>query len=216
MGLEPAVTFNVHESLICAASKFVKRAVSDEWNASTERSVKLQEEDPEIFQIYVHWLYRHALPVRIDRPGIDGNAEYLRLAKAYVLGDMLLDGSFQDAALDAILEKTHSKANDGRRWYPVGPVIEVIYDNTVESSKARALLVDLYTYHAHGTWLVDHAKYEQLPKQFLYDLAVSILNIRSQPTPPSQLLERSCAYHQHGAESKSCYRLALLPNSGDS
>lgn len=92
----------------------------------------------------MHWLYHHALPVRNGNTGPDGNTEYLLLAKAYVLGDLLQDGKFKDAALDAVIVKASSEASDGQHWYPIGPVIRYIYENTLESSSARRLLVDLY------------------------------------------------------------------------
>lgn len=173
------------------------------WNESKSRSVRLKSEDPEVFQVYLHWVYQKSLPVRIDSPGLDGNAEYLQFAKCYVLGDLLQDGNFKDAALDAILEKASAKASDGRTWYPVGPVVRHIYDNTVDSSKARRLLVDLYTQYGHGEWLRKWAEPEDLPKQFLHDLATEVLDKRAKTmAPPGD----ACRYHQHTPNEGLCYR----------
>jgi hypothetical protein len=207
VGAVKHVTFSVHENIICAASHFFKKAMSGDWSESRNRSVRLEHDEPEVFQIYMHWLYRDTLPVRIDSVGVAGNAEYLQLAKAYVLGDLLQDGNFKDVVLDAIIEKTTSKASDGHRWYPVGPVIRHIYDNTLESSEARGLLVDLYTHHACGHWLYKWACPEDLPKQFLHDLAIAVLDKRvPKETPHSP---DSCKYHQHIADKSVCYRNRL-------
>jgi len=207
VGSESPVTFSVHENLICAASDFFKKATSREWKESKERSIKL-EHDAEVFQIYLHWLYRHTLPLRVDEPGLSGNTEYVQLANAYVLGDFLQDTHFKDAVIDAIIDKTSSKASDGQFWYPVGAVIRCIYDNTLESSTARQLLVDLYANHGHGSWLCDWATQEDLPKEFLFDVTVAVLDRR--PKPPRIAQANPCQYHGHTPEQQSlCYRKKL-------
>ncbi|CAH0030527.1 unnamed protein product [Clonostachys rhizophaga] len=210
VGAEKHAPFTIHENVICASSQFFKKAMSGDWSESRSRSVRLADEDPEIFHIYTQWLYHDTFPVQIDSPGVKGNAEYLLLAKAYVLGDLLQDGNFKDAVLDAMIEKTTSRLSDGKTLFPVGPVIRHIYDNTMESSEARRLLVDLYTQHGQGDWLRKQACPEDLPKEFLYDLAVAVLDKRdplwgSTPEP--------CAYHQHKADKSICYknRLAQKP-----
>ncbi|RSL82938.1 hypothetical protein CEP52_016839 [Fusarium oligoseptatum] len=144
-------------------------------------------------------LYYRTTPVRIDEPGIRGNAEYMLLAKAFVLGDMLQDGGFQDAVI--------------QKWFPVGPVIRFIYENTLASSKERQFLVDVYTFHGHGNWLTDWATQDDLPKEFLFDVAQSLLNTRKRPEWHG-LVQGSCEYRQHGASD--CYKslLALRPKPG--
>jgi hypothetical protein len=72
--------------------------------------------------------------------------------KAYALGDSLLDTKFQNTAVDAIIKKSISKAKDGACWYPVGDVIEYVYNNTHESAPIREL-VDMYAYRGSGHWL---------------------------------------------------------------
>lgn len=175
------------------------------WETSTTGSVTLKEEDPEVFEVYLHWLYCETLPVQNDNPGLEGNVEYVQLAKSYVLGEMLQDVNFKDAVLDAILVKSRSNASDGRKWFPVGPAIRYIYEGTPESSAARRLLVDLYTYHGHAEWLTQWANQDDLPKQFLLDLAIATLANR--PYPPASLAQKAgtCDYHEHIPGPNSCY-----------
>lgn len=205
----------MHENLICSSSDFFKKAVQGGWKESEERLVQLKSDSPDVFSVYLHWLYYHTLPVQIDEPGLAGNAEYMQLANAFILGDMLQDGSFQDAVMDAMMDKTVSEAADGRKWYPVGPVIRLIYENTLGSSKARLFLVDMYTFYGHGFWLLDWAVQEDLPKEFLLDLAVSLLDKRPRPQSGG-LVQESCRYHQHKPDISACYKnvLALRPKLG--
>ncbi|KAK5989880.1 hypothetical protein PT974_08142 [Cladobotryum mycophilum] len=197
VGSEPPVTFSVHENLVCASSRFFKKALSGDWKEAEDGRVRLEGDSPDVFEIYLHWLYRRTLPVRIDSPGHEGNFEYLQLAKAYVLGDMLQADTFRDAAIDAIIKKATTKALDGATWFPVGNVIRYIYDNTVDTSKARRLLVDLYTHHGHGNWLCEWADAEDLPKEFLLELAVSLLDKRSSPNRAFVSGISTCEYHEH-------------------
>ncbi|KKP05528.1 hypothetical protein THAR02_02345 [Trichoderma harzianum] len=114
VGSTDPVMFSVHEHLICRTSDYFKTAMKAHWETSTSGSIALKEEDPEVFEVYLHWLYFETLPVRNDSPGSEGNAEYAQLAKAYVLGELLQDVNFKDAVLDAILIKTNSKASDSQ------------------------------------------------------------------------------------------------------
>ncbi|KAK1249986.1 hypothetical protein MKX08_009989 [Trichoderma sp. CBMAI-0020] len=205
VGSPNPVTFYVHEHLICRTSAYFKRAMNAYWQTSATGSVTLQEEDPDVFEVYQHWLYFEKLAVQNDKPGLEGNIEYVQLAKAYVLGEMLQDVNFKDAVLDAILIKSRSKASDGRTWFPVGPAIRCIYEGTPASSAARRLLVDLYTYHGCGDWLTKWANKDDLSKEFLLDLAVAILAKRPRPAAPLTLTAGACKYHEHLPDPNSCY-----------
>jgi hypothetical protein len=196
VGHSTPVVFGVHEKIICASSDFFATAMSGHWKESKTRSITLKETDPAIFKIYVHWLYYQQLPVRSDQGGWVGNIEYLQLAKCYTLGDFLQDVDFKDSVLDAMKEKRSTVAKDGHNWLPFGQVIGHIYDNTVESSKARTLLVDMYVHHGHVFWLKGWSRVEDLPKQFLYDLSVALLEQRWKTSSDGFPLD-SCHYHEH-------------------
>ena len=200
-------TFHLHESLVCASSRFCNGAFNSTVAESKSRSIRLDDVDASIFSIYVSWLYRTQLPVRIDAPGPEGNAEYLALARAYVLGDRLLDLAFCDACIDAMIVKSQTKSTDGSCWSPVGPVIACIYNNTTPKSKARKLLVDLYAHNGQRDWLEKWAdKDTDLPSEFLFDLAVALFDVRQRIA--KQLFTDPCKYHEHG-EEESCYKKLL-------
>jgi hypothetical protein len=118
VGTNPSVTFSVEENLICAASDYFKRAMSKGWIEAQQRTVRLEEDSPNIFRIYLHWLYRGTIPAE-SAAGIEHYSEFLdhewsewmQLAKAYVLGDTLQDGDFADAVIDAMIEKSGQGAS---------------------------------------------------------------------------------------------------------
>lgn len=94
------------------------------------------------------------LPVYCHEPGRVANQEYLKLIKAYTLGNKLMDTGFQNAAIDAIVEKSHSVASDGKRYYPVAEVVKFAYNdkNTHASAPIRRLLVDMHVSVGSGTF----------------------------------------------------------------
>ncbi|KAF2279433.1 uncharacterized protein EI97DRAFT_412463 [Westerdykella ornata] len=208
VGLEPPIPFSVHENLICASSDFFRKAMEGDWKESKQLLVCLEDDDPDTFLVYLHWLYRGTLPVRIDEPGPLMNSEYLQLAKAYILGDKLQDGDFKDVVIDAMIDKCKSTASDGHRWFPVGPVLRCMYKNTPTSSKARRLLVDIYVHHGPGHWTSDGAEQDEIPKDFLYEVTMAFMDKRDKnEEDPTQ--RPTCAYHEHGPGETRCYKARL-------
>jgi BTB/POZ domain len=190
--------FGIHERLIRASSPFFDKAMSDKWQESLQRSIQLPDDEPKIFQLYVHWLYYDTFPVFSDEPGSSGNAEYLELIKAYILSDKLLDSRFQNAVIDAIIEKSVSKARDGSYWFPVGEAIDYAYSNTNESAPIRKLLVDLYVRHGCGSWLHDWGESASVPQPFLFELASKLLDRRDSLF---QLKIEASNYHVHDSDN---------------
>jgi hypothetical protein len=188
--------FSVHERLVRASSSFFDKAMAGDWKESQQRTIHLPDDEPEIFALYVHWLYYGTLPVFCDEPGLPGNSEYLNLVKAYVLGDKILDSRYQDEAIDAIVEKCQSKAQDGANWFPVGEVIRYAFDNTNESAPIRELLVDMYAIHGKRIWLQDWAEPANVPQPFLFKLATTLLDWRN----GAKLSFQSSRYHAHRSD----------------
>ncbi|KAF7122784.1 hypothetical protein CNMCM5793_000894 [Aspergillus hiratsukae] len=174
--------FSVHETLIRASSSFFDKAMAGDWKESQQRTIQLPEDEPGIFALYVKWLYCGTLPVVCDEPGLPGNSEYINLVKAYVLGDKILDSKFQDTVIDAIVEKSQSKAKDGQCWYPNMGVIKYTFKNTSESAPIRKLLVDMYAGFARSSWI--HTWAADLPQPFLFQLASTLLDRRRGTTAP--------------------------------
>lgn len=194
MGEEHAA-FGVHEDLLRVSSLFFDNAMSGDWQESKQRTVQLPEDEPKIFALYVHWLYFGTLPVFCDEPGVEGDEEYLDLVKAYVLGDKLLDSKFQDTAVDAIVEKSVTAAQDGSLWYPGAEPIEYAYRNTNTSARIRGLLVDMYVCFGRGEWLHDWDEPTEVPQPFLWDLSLSLLDGRDGSQGPIV----ASKYHIHGS-----------------
>ncbi len=201
VGSEPPAVFNVHEALICEGSDYFKTIMSGGWRESGERSVTLKEDDPQVFHTYVHWLYRKTLPVKSDQTQPLTEADQCLLAEAYVLGDRIQDGNFQDAVINAII--SFATTEEGNSLPPVS-VIKEIYENTPESSKARALLVDLAMDCELADWQAEAA--DTLPKDFLKDLALEFIKRKPKQNKKRsrELVGDPCKYHQHHPGLSTC------------
>ncbi|KAL7936955.1 hypothetical protein V8C35DRAFT_332213 [Trichoderma chlorosporum] len=210
-------TFHVHKNLICHTSVYFETALKDHWQTSPSEPVALKEEDPEIFEVYVHWLYFGTLPVQNDKPGLEGNAEYVQLAKAYVLGDFLVDVNFKNAVMDTMFIKSHSMASDGRRPHPAGPVIRYIYEKTPESSPPRRFLVDLFAYFGKAKWLEPKwISEDDLPEQFIRDLLTAMFKHRRPPSEYKDSEMKKCQYHELVPDSDNCFLGVSTPKRVDS
>jgi hypothetical protein len=93
----------------------------------TFSTVRLPDDEPGIFSLYVHWLYWGTLPVICDKTGTPADSEHLDLVKAYVLGDKILDSTFQNTIIDAIGEKSQSQAQEYTRPLPKSKMLTMYH-----------------------------------------------------------------------------------------
>ncbi|KAF2121788.1 hypothetical protein BDV96DRAFT_639874 [Lophiotrema nucula] len=123
------------------------------------------------------------------------NEELKELARAFLLSEKIQDKLFKNAVLSAIVECLIPR---GRVVYlPNGNVIRIIYNGTPKSSKARALLVDMWAYQATDEFVRGYI--DKLPAEFLSDLRKAIpqsrpkLTVGRLPLPWKESMER---YHE--------------------
>ena len=139
----------VIEAILHRSSTFFDNAMKPEWAASRSehRVVDLTDEDPDIFKLYLHWLYFKTMPTVATKCLTNNNPEYVALAKCYVLGEKLMDNGFKNAVVDALLD-----AMNNQPFYPHHcpdhRPIKITYDGTLEGSPTTRLLVDIWTTEA--------------------------------------------------------------------
>ena len=126
--------------------------LSGNWREANERLIRLPEDEPEIFEIYMCWLYHKRIPTIRQEPA-DGSTEYLRLIKAYIFGDKIQAKGFQNVIIDAMIEKKEDKDKEGPFWcheIPDHDCVNTAYQNTRPDSPLRKLLVDLWALSAEA------------------------------------------------------------------
>jgi len=116
------------------------------------------------------------LPIKDNSNPSDSAAvadEYATLAKLLVLAEKLMDEQAKAAVLAAISARSKEPFSDGNLYYPAIDSVQIIYEGTSEDSPARALLVEMYTESVTSAFVTD--KSDAVPKDFLQDLALSLL-----------------------------------------
>lgn len=112
--------------------------------------------------------------------------EYIdALLECYHLGDFLEDSKFKNAVIDALIDRYNTKFN-GRRVYLDAFLGHEIMDHI----PIRNLIVDMYACVATSAWLKEN--YNHLPKNFILDLAIELLDQR----PGERKLRANSHYHE--------------------
>lgn len=111
--------------------------------------------------------------------------EYYSLSRLFVLAEKLIETTTKSLVLAAMTACSQKSVSNHFLYYPAIDSIQTIYDGTPEGSPARELFVKLYTKHGDASFLT--ARSSIVPKDFLYELSVSILRTRPLLTDSTEL-----------------------------
>ncbi|KAH7137918.1 hypothetical protein B0J11DRAFT_573932 [Dendryphion nanum] len=171
-------TFTVHEGLITARSLFFRNALNGNWRESDDKSVPLDDVDPEIFAIYLNSIYHNQLPVFPASGEVDGGGQFETLMKVYVLADKLMDTTTKNTILDAVICRVRE------RKIPSPAALTIVYVSTPENDPMRRLVVDVC-----AQWgSIDSFANERPPADFMYDLLVAMRKMHPSTSPTERAL----------------------------
>ena len=98
-------TFYLHDEQATKFSDVLAAAVKGGFKEAEERTVKLPEDDSELFQIFAGFTYSGAIHSQApEEKTPDPWQELTRLANLWGLGEKLQAGELKDAAVDATIE----------------------------------------------------------------------------------------------------------------
>jgi hypothetical protein len=125
-------------------SEFFKAACrSDAWKEYAERTIKLQDVEPDTFNACLLWVHRQEIPTAHP----DETLELIDdLARLWLLGDRLADVRLCNAAMNGIIAEIKDFANC-MNAFSLG-LIAQIWSATTPSRPIRRLVVDYYVSHA--------------------------------------------------------------------
>jgi hypothetical protein len=224
-------SFLVHKDLIVSRSDFFARALNGKWKEDDDNVVKLTEDEPEIFGLYIQLLYSGKLPLQDTPSTKDGgkvntnresaekakdydgdsiNEEFRKLCQVYVLSDKLQDTTAKNAIIDAYIESTNQHLKGG---LPSLEEIKIVYSGTLPSSAMRRLIVDLYVTYGNSSD-IDKRDRNVLAEDFLFELVVGMLGRRSLPNDLKWFLN-SPDYHEKAVKKgKPCSRMLRSSTNG--
>jgi hypothetical protein len=135
-----------------------------------------QDLNAQASEVYQEWIYQqHIALEEIGAPLDDRLAgkEHKRLLRAYLLGVRIEDKLFCNAVLRALTEVFQDTDQ-----YPSAESVSWVYGNTIQSSRVRKLLVDVYAARAGDDWF-DGNDGDDYAMEFMRDLTTLLLSTRS-------------------------------------
>lgn len=198
--------FHIHESLAVKLSDFFAAAVRKGWKESIKRTVKLPEEDPELFRIFEAFIYSGRVYSQKDgdeyedENGRSVSWEFGRLMSLWLLGDRLQASAFKDAIVDTLIEKINSEGAVPMKSFAA------IYEGSVHPSPMKELLVETAA-REWDTEDIDDIDMDETGSAFIKDLAKAQRKYLADGIPESAPYWEgpTCMYHEH-AENKPCYK----------
>lgn len=175
--------FAVIKNEICARSEFFKAACSDRWNTNKPIEpivVKLPDDDPHIFDIYLCCLYKDRVDIGDEEgllPGEDGelcdaDRSEQRLARAYVLADKLRDVVSANLFIDNLINfyVTGERSADEA-------ATDVVANNTAIESPLRKLFIDSLSCEATAETIKGICNRETIPRAFICEILAKMADV---------------------------------------
>ncbi|KAI4697864.1 uncharacterized protein J4E84_000997 [Alternaria hordeiaustralica] len=169
---------DVHKDLISSSSEYFRKAISHE-SILSHRFIDLSDEKPHDFDIYCQWLYTRVLDAKLDN-----HNGFSYLARMYVLGEKLIDRTFQNDVVDAIIYRhiTARLSQKPLRYkVPDLEAIGIIYKGAPRKAPVIRLLVDLWAFNMDSSWVTKTRLRAPENKPFLDDLLPALLDRRGLP-----------------------------------
>ncbi|KAJ8108742.1 hypothetical protein OPT61_g7962 [Boeremia exigua] len=212
--------FYVHRELLISRSGFFQKALKkynahkvaggnvqpDEadgdsrWREGRTGTVELPEDDPSVFELYVHLIYYGMIPVRQDplesavtgsvadksqediKDDIEDDIEHEQtmIAKLYVFCEKIQDLEGKRTAMSATIECVWTpRPPEHMPHFLLDEVVSIIYYGTVPSDPMRQFIVDCVVKRGEVEWVSSDVSC--FHKEYLHDVAFNLLKYRSKP-----------------------------------
>lgn len=145
-------TFHVHLDHLCAASSYFTAAFTKDFLEAQGNFMKLPEDDPDIFELLVRWLYTKELAVPVTDTKEDCNEHYLQLCKLYVSADKYRILALKNYIVDYFFMLKLKLASHPLYNAPQMNVVYYVYKNTTGSCALRKLLIAWNVWHVDLKW----------------------------------------------------------------
>ena len=198
------VKFGIHKGLLCHHSSYFKAALTEGFKEALEGTIALDEDRVDVFKVFNTWLYTGTLCAHEGWTELKNDHNFL--TKLYLFSDKRGVPALQNDSIDVII--------DGYLRLDLIPCYDIchIWENTVDSSKLRKLVVDFWVRNADFQsvfHLCEKNKHAMFPQDFLFDVlsaiseAKKVLKFQTLETLDPICKDR-CDYHIHGKDEPRC------------
>jgi BTB/POZ domain len=179
------IEFTVHKDVICEASPFFKAACKPENMKPDSRVIELPEDEPEVIQIMVYWIYHNEICInqQVLKREYEGDRDscvqalttpWGLFAQLYIVGKKYKMSSLQNDAIDALL--------DHGIWNTLTIcIIPWVYENTIKGDKLRKLFFLMAKRDLNRSHLAQF--HNQLSLEFLFDMTYDSVPGTNEPGP---------------------------------
>ena len=175
--------------------------MTGKFKEAVDRTVTLQEDDPLVFEFFVHWLYHKGLPTKNNAPvellgdwnheTDGGGLRTGNLIHLYVLGDRYDIAELKLLALSTLF--LHMESID--TGLPSCSQIRYAFENLPTSSVLLRYLVDSYCHYA-GACLWQNRTAHDFPSAFLDRVLTRYADCMHSDRTSCDDLDL-CSYHNH-------------------
>lgn len=191
-----------YKSMLVERSGFFEAACHAHWETGKSRTVTLEDQDPDVFAIFVTWVLTGNVKSSTKFIEVQSSEseevkairlplQWNQLAKCYVLGDFLQAPGFKNAVIDMLLYNMQLYHNDCELlagWS--SDQINYIYSNTTAGSQLRRIIVELVADRG-GNPYVRHVDY-------LYELAeLTMKKYHAGTARHTPFSKPRCTFHEH-------------------
>ncbi len=146
-----ARAFTIHKRLVCQTSSYFKAAMDGNFEESFKGELHLDEQDPEVFNCFVEWVYsgKVELPILSGEQRHDSEV-WMKFSKLYLLSNYLQCAAFGNCLLDNAPLK--SRYEPAKCTLPDAGIVKMVYENTVEQCGIRRYFAAMFV------WLTNRPK----------------------------------------------------------
>ncbi|KAG9197267.1 hypothetical protein G6514_001906 [Epicoccum nigrum] len=169
-------TLTMNSEILTTRSLFFRKALCGNFKEVKEHVVKLPEDDPEIFGIYLHHLQTNELSVVPDPVPRDytGDEEKMKLVQLYVLAEKLQDVQTKKAIIKGLITSCY-QFYFGNYYLYSSAEVTALYEGTTAGSVARKLVVDIMAWDVKTDYVYSSMAW---PTEFLSDMIHEFVKYR--------------------------------------
>ena len=209
---DEAARFVVHEELFTYHSPYFCAALKGGFAEAADGAVRLQEADPVVFEIFVHWLYYARLPNKDDAPKLfnlwarlDNCGQKLcdSLVRLYVLCDKYDVPALRRHCLDQLFAHYDHPNTDSVQL----ATLVYTFQNAPSDSHLCRFVIDFFCHYGNAEeWSEACERHETAPPLALLSSALQRYTKYAMEIRRSNEGLRACDYHEHkdGEEHDEC------------
>lgn len=138
--------FRVHKAILCAKVPYFDRMLNSKFREEEENRIDIPEDDAEVFDLLMLWVYTGKLPALIPVPDQTYTCTLNFDALAfYALADKMCLDNLMDEVASAYIER-----NRAARSLPAVDYLDYIYEILLEHTALRKYAAHCLHYILHG------------------------------------------------------------------